>query len=467
MPARAERERDSVNHQERGPAIQELSAVPKDDPKNIFGWCMYDWANSAYATSVVASVLPVYFRSVVVETPDLRIAGLETSAIAAWAFVVALSSFIAFITTPVLGAIADFSASKKRFLLVFAYGGALFTTLLFFSGPGEVYQTLFFFILAQVGYIGSLVFYDSFITDITSPDKMDWISSKGYSYGYVGGGLQFAVSLALIAGHDYIGISEATAARIAILMAGLWWGGFTLVTVRYLRENRPNPPMPACSLFEYARIGVSRTVKTALRVRQYKHLTIFLLAFMLYSDGIQTVIDMAAIYGADELGISATGLLLTLLAIQIVASFGALLFGKLAVRIGAKKTIMMTLVLWSGVVTYAYFMETVTEYFGLGIIVGLVFGGSQALSRSFYGSMVPAEASAEFFGFYTVFSKFAAIWGPTTFFLVRQWLGSSRLAILSLIFFFVTGLALMAFVDERKAREAKTRGLFDSQYSPE
>jgi UMF1 family MFS transporter len=426
---------------------------------------MYDWANSAYPTTVAASILPVYFRSVVVQSTDLRIFGFETSAIAIWAFIIAFSSFVAFITAPVLGAIADFSFARKRFLLLFAYAGALFTTLLYFSGPGDVYRTLLLFILAQVGYIGSLVFYDSFLVTIAPPDKMDWISSKGYSYGYVGGGIQFAFSLALIAGHEYVGISESMAARVAILMAALWWAGFTLFTVKYLREPAAGAPK-RYSLIEYARIGVSRTVRTALRVRHYRHLAIFLLAFMLYSDGIQTVIDMAAIYGADELGISATALMVTLLVIQIVASFGALFFGKLATRIGAKYTIMVTLVLWSGVVTYAFFMQTATEYFLLGVVVGFVYGGSQALSRSFYGSMVPEGASAEFFGFYTVFSKFSAIWGPTVFFLVRQTLGSSRLAILSLIFFFIAGLVLMAFVDERKAREAKLSGLFDSQYSP-
>jgi UMF1 family MFS transporter len=186
---------------------------------------------------------------------------------------------------------------------------------------------------------------------------------------------------------------------------------------------------------------------------------------MLYNDGIQTVIDVAAIYGTEELRLSTTTLMLTLLVIQIIATFGALLFGWLATKIGAKRAIMLSLVLWSAVVIYAYFIQTATEYFGLGVIVGVVLGGSQALSRSFYGSMVPAGASAEFFGFYTVFSRFSAIWGTTTFGIVRQWLGSSRLAIVSLIFFFVVGLLLMAFVDERKAREAKASGLFDSQYS--
>ena len=451
-------------------------AYPKDDPKNIFGWCMYDWANSAYVTTVYVGVLPAYFASVVVGTEGLRIAGIETSASVVWALVVALSSFIAFLSAPVLGAISDFSAAKKRFLLAFAYGGSLFTMLLYLCGTRDVYRTLFLFLMAQVGFIGANVFYDSFITDLASPEKMDWISGKGYSYGYVGGGLQFAFALVLVAGHDFVGISEETAARIAILTAGLWWAGFTLFTVKYLRESAPAVNLHAGGVFrssgvrklglaKYVSIGLSRTIQTTLRIRRFRHLAIFLLAFMLYNDGIDTVIAMSSIYGTEELKLSKAVLLITLLAIQIMATFGALLFSRLAMKIGAKKAIMVGLALWSGVVVYAFFIQTAAQFFGLGIVVGIVLGGSQALSRSFYGSMVPEEASAEFFGFYTVFSKFSAIWGPATFGLVRQWLGSSRLAIISLIFFFVAGLILMAFVDVRKAREAKETDLFDSQHS--
>jgi len=427
---------------------------------------MYDWANSAYATTVVVGVLPAYFASVVAGSGELRIAGIETSATAVWAFIIAVASFITFAFSPVLGAIADFSAAKKRFLLVFAYAGALFTTLLYFCGSGDVYKTLIFFLLAQVGYIGANVFYDSFITDVASPDKMDWISGKGYSYGYVGGGLQFAISLALVAGHEYVGISQALAARIAILMAGLWWSGFSLITAFHLRERGAAVNhADSRGIAYYVRVGFSRTIQTTLKVRQFRHLVIFLVAFMLYNDGIQTVIDMAAIYGTEELRLSTTTLMVTLLVIQIIATFGALFFGWLASKMGAKKAIMLSLVLWSGVVIYAYFIRTAAEYFTLGVIVGIVLGGSQALSRSFYGSMVPEEASAEFFGFYTVFSRFSAIWGPATFGIVRQGLGSSRLAILSLVFFFVVGLILMAFVDEKKARAAKASGLFGSQCS--
>lgn len=433
---------------------------------------MYDWANSAYITTVVVGVLPTYFASVVVGPDGVRIGGTVYSATALWAFIVGFASFVTFLFAPVLGAISDFTAAKKRFLLAFAYAGALFTLLLYFSGPGDVLTTLVLFLLAQVAYIGANVFYDAFISEIASDDRMDAISGKGYAYGYVGGGIQFAFSLGLIAGSGWLGISQTAAAKLAILTAALWWAGFSLFTVKYLREaRRPAPALPGYGgrlrAIDYIGIGLSRTLETTRKVGQFRHLLLFLLAFMLYNDGIQTVIDMATIYGAEELKLPATALMVTLLAIQIIATAGALVFSRIAARIGSRYAIMLTLVLWSGVVIYAYFIRTAAEYFAMGVVVGVVLGGSQALSRSFYGSMVPEEASAEFFGFYTVFSRFSAIWGPLTFGVIRQWAGSSRLAIVSLIFFFVVGLVLMAFVNETKAREAKKHPLFDSRYSPE
>jgi UMF1 family MFS transporter len=210
----------------------------------------------------------------------------------------------------------------------------------------------------------------------------------------------------------------------------------------------------------YLATGISRTWRTTRKVSTFRHLLLYLIAFMLYNDGIQTVIDMATIYGTEELHFGPQVLMLTLLLIQAIASFGALLFGRLAGRIGSKHAIMVTLALWAGVVTYAYFIHTATEFFVLGGVVGLVLGGSQALSRSFYGSMVPESASAEFFGFYTVFSKFSAIWGPLVFATVRQMTGTARLSIISLIFFFIAGLVLLHFVDVEKARQAKLAGAF-------
>ncbi len=426
---------------------------------------MYDWANSAYVTTVAVALLPAYFARVVVGPQGVAIGGTTYSATSLWGFTVSGATLIAFVFAPVLGSIADFSSAKKRFLLAFAYSGSLFALLLFFSRSGDVFRTLLLFLVAQVGFVSANVFYDAFLPQISSEDKIDWVSGKGYAFGYAGGGLQFAISLGLVAGHETLGISQNLAVRISLALAALWWAGFTLFTARYLSEPPATEKLPERyrgwpRAAAYGAIGLSRTLKTLRRVGRFRHLVLFLIAFMLYDDGIQTVINMASVYAVDELGLSTTAVMLTLLMIQVVATPGALLFGRVAGAIGAKRAVMVTLALWSGVVVLAYFIHNATEFFILGAAVGLVLGGSQALSRSFYGSMVPEQASAEFFGFYTIFSKFSAMWGPMAFAIIRQMTGTSRLSIISLIVFFIAGLVLLYFVDEGKAREAKQAGAF-------
>jgi len=436
----------------------------KNDPRTIFGWCMYDWANSAYAT-VSVGLLPVYFASGIVGPDGLTIGGSRYAADTLWGFMVGIADFLAFLCAPVLGAIADFSAAKKRFLLFFAYAGSLFTVLLYLSHSGDIYRTMILFVASQAAFINANVVYDAFLPQIATDDKMDWVSGKGYSFGYVGGGIQFALALALVALHEKFGISQATAARIGIAGAGLWWAAFTLVTARRLQEIRSSEMLPERFRglpwpIAYLAVGLSRTWQTTLHVGRFKHLLLFLVAFMLYNDGIQTVINMASTYGAVELKLPATALMLTLLTIQGVAALGALFFAKFMARLGTRRAIMVSLVLWCGVVTYAYFIHSAVEFFVLGMIVGLVMGGSQALSRSYYGSMIPENASAEFYGFYTVFTKFSSIGGPFAFAIIKQMTGSSRLAIVSLIFFFVAGLVLLSLVNEQKARAAREAGAF-------
>ncbi len=437
----------------------------KNDKKTIFGWCMYDWANSAYATTVMVAILPIYFAEAIVGKEGVQIGNTVVSADALWGYLVSAAALFVFLCAPILGAISDFSSAKKKFLMSFAYTGSLFAMLLYFCQSGDVWKTAVFFFISHVGFVGANVFYDAFLPQIASEDRIDWVSSKGFSVGYIGGGLQFAIALGLVAGHQAIDLSEAHAARIGMTMAGLWWAGFTLFTLKNLGEAEVVEDMPEKykskpKLVAYTAIGLTRTFATMKKVRRFRHLLLFLIAFMIYNDGIQTVIKMAAIYGKEELELSTTVLLVTLLIVQFVATGGALLFGKLAGKIGTKRAVMLSLALWSGVVTYAYFLHTATEYFIMGIVVGIVLGGSQALSRSLYGSMVPEEASAEFYGFYSVFSKFSAIWGPLAFALIRQITGTARLSIVSLMIFFIVGLILLGFVDEEKAREAKLSGAF-------
>ena len=438
----------------------------KNDKRTIFGWCMYDLANSAYITTVGAALLPIYFREGIVGDSGVDIFGLTVSATAMWGFMLGFSALLVFLFAPVLGSIADFSAAKKKFLISFAYFGSLFATLLFFCGPGDagksgdVWFTVVLYICTQVCFVGANVFYDAFLPHIASEDKMDSVSAKGYAYGYVGGSIQFGIALALVSLHEQIGIDQTLAVRIGMAMTGIWWAGWTLFTVKYLKEVKSDEKLPEKyskmpKLFAYLSLGIDRTINTVRKIGKFRQLTIFIIAYMAYNDGAHTVTTMAAIYGKDELGLGTTDLMVTLLLVQVVAFGGALVFSRIANRIGARRAVMISLVLWSGVVIYAYFIQTATEFFILGMIVGVVLGGTQALSRSFYGAMIPENASAEFYGFFSVFSKFSAIWGPFIFGFIKQVTGQARLAIISLIVFFIVGFILLAFVNDEKAKAEK------------
>lgn len=436
----------------------------KDDPKTVFGWCMYDWANSAYITTAVG-LLPIFFANSVMANGTAVFFGKTFRSDTLWGFIVGLAGVLSFMLAPVLGAIADFSASKKKFLLFFAYSGSLFCMLLYFCHTGDVVKTLLFFLVSQLGFVNGNVFYDAFLPHVASEGKLDDVSGKGYAYGYVGGGLQFAIALLLVTFHDKLGLTKDHASRIGIAMAGLWWLIFTMFCMRFVREAPPTQALPQQyrnrpEWLGFLSLGISRTWQTAVRATQYRHLIIFLLAFMMYNEGIQTVINMATIYGTSELRLPASALMLTLLIIQFVAIFGSIGFSKIADHVGTRRAIVFGLFIWVGVVIYAYFIHSVKEYFVLGMIVGVALGGTQALSRSYYGSMIPKESSAEFYGFYTVFSKFSAIWGPWAFAAITHFAHSARTAIVSLVVFFILGLILLMSVNEERAREAKFAASF-------
>jgi len=425
---------------------------------------MYDWANSAYITTAVG-LLPIYFASTIIGDNGTVIFGKTYRADTLWGFAVGLAGAFSFVCAPVLGAIADFSSTKKRFLTAFGYTGALFCILLYFTRTGDVFKTLLFFLISQVGFVNGNVFYDAFLPHVASDEKMDDVSGKGYAYGYVGGGLQFAIALLLVSLHDKFGLSKEHAARIGIASAGLWWALFTIYCMRFLHEPHANEALPEKyrrrpRWLAFLSLGVERTWHTAKRAMQFRHLILFLLAYMTYNEGIQTVINMATIYGSNELHLPASALMFTLLIIQFVAIFGSIGFSKIADRLGTRRAIIFGLLIWSGVVVYAYFINSTKEFFALGMIVGLTLGGTQALSRSYYGSMIPEDSSAEFFGFYTVFSKFSAIWGPWAFAAITYFSHSARTAIVSLITFFIVGLILLVCVDETKARAARTLAAF-------
>lgn len=416
--------------------------------KEVFGWCMYDWANSAYVLTVVTALLPVWFESGVVPTGGARFFGLTFSAAGLWGFMISAAAAVMFLAAPVLGAIADFSGSKKRFMAAFCYVGAFSAMLLALAGPGDVWLAVVLFLIAQIGFVGANVFYDAFLPQIVDTERkgeMDRVSGRGFAYGYIGGALQFLIALGVVSQHEVLGLSQGDAVRACLVMAGLWWGGFALVTFRRLRERPPRGRLPAGSdsAADYVRYGFSRAWSVTRRLRTMPHVALFLAAFFFFNDGIQTTIGLATMYGRDELGLSATALMVTLLIIQFVAFGGALGFSRLAGRIGARPALLIALAIWTGIVVYAYLMTSLTEYVVLGIFVGLVLGGSQALARSLFASMIPAAESANFFGYYSVVSKLSAIAGPFIFGVLREATGSSRDAILPIALFFLVGMFLL------------------------
>jgi UMF1 family MFS transporter len=438
----------------------------REDSRTLFGWYMYDWANSAYSTTVLAGLLGPYLIGMSPE--DVQVAGFSFSSEALYMLAAAAAAALIFVIAPILGAMADFSGAKKPFLIFFAYMGALSTTLLYFADVGGLWYALVVFLVAQTAFVAANVFYDAFLPSIASTGDMDAVSGRGFAYGYVGGGLQFLIALLLVTLNEQLGIERDTAARIGMGMAGLWWGGFTVFTVKYLREDGPGGqalPSEVSHLpkaIGYVTVGLTRTIETTQKIRRFRHLLLFLVAFLFYNDGIQTAILVTSTYGKAELMLDETVLMVTLLVIQVVGTGGALVFSRLADWIGTRYAVMVSLAGWSLLVFYAYSLQPGQSglYVLMGGLAGLVLGGSQALSRSLYGSMIPGDASAEFYGFYSVFSKFSAIWGPFVLFLGDTYFGSLRSAIPSLIIFFVLGMILLYFVDEESAREASARGAF-------
>lgn len=409
-------------------------------------------------TTVAAALLPVYFVNGI--APEgAEILGYHLPASALWGFGLGLAALVVFLIAPVLGAVADYTLLKKPFLLAFAYGGSLFASLLFFATPGAVWWSLIMFVLAQICFTSANVFYDAFLPSLVPDELTNRISARGYAYGYVGGGLQFAIALGLVAGHKQLGLSADLAVRLSLLMAGLWWAGFSLYTAWYLQETetRYEPPPRRLQLRPLLKLGLGRTLQTARRLPQFSSLMWFLVAFLLYNDGIQTVIGVASAYGGDELELSSTVVMVTFLIVQLIAFFGAVLFGRLAERIGTRYGIIVALGGWTAVVVIAYFLKAgnAVGFMLLGGLVGTVMGGSQALSRGLYATMVPKEASAEFFGFFSVFNKLSAVIGPFLFAGITAAFGSARPAILFMIAFFVVGTVLLLLVDEAQAQKER------------
>jgi UMF1 family MFS transporter len=426
-------------------------------------WYFYDWANSAYVT-VVATVLFAPYLIAVAERDacgpgvsddnpchtDLHVLGLDVSAGSLVFYVVTLATVLSAVLLPIVGAIADRTGAKKRLMAGFAWSGSLAAGGMFFVTGSNWELGAGLLMVANICLGASLVVYDAILCEIATPDERDAVSSRGWALGYLAGALLLSVNLAVITLHDSLGLSEGLAVRLSLLSAAVWWAAFTWIPYRGLRDRPPVDSVPESG--GLGRQSFGQLWDTLRHLRSYPITLTFLLAYLFYNDGIQTVIVTASTYGEKQLGFETSVLIATILLVQFVALFGALLFGRLAGRYGSRRTILAGIGVWMLVVTVGYFLprEQLVPFLTLAVLIGLVLGGTQALSRSLYSQLVPKGREAEYFSLYQACERGTSWLGTLVFGLVHQWTDSYRPAILALIVFFVVGLVLLWRVDTRR-----------------
>ena len=415
--------------------------------KKVISWSLYDWANSAFATSVMAGFFPVFFKQywstgVEVTTSTFRL-GMANS----------IASLIVAALAPVLGAIADRGGAKTKFLLFFAAMGIIMTGGMFFVAKGAWQVAVLLYVLGIIGFSGGNVFYDSLIVDVSPPDRTDMVSSLGFSLGYLGGGLLFAMNIFMTLKPALFGLADAgQAVRVSFLNVAIWWAVFSIPIMIFVKE-----PATAHRKSGWAMVGAGfRQLRSTFgEIRKLRLVFLFLIAYWLYIDGVDTVIRMAVDYGMS-LGFEANSLIVALMITQFVGFPAAIAFGKLGEKLGTKAAILLGIAVYVGVTIWALFMDKTAEFYALAVVVGLVQGGVQSLSRSFYARIIPANKAAEFFGFYNMLGKFAAVIGPFLVGWVGVFTGNPRIAIFSIIILFIGGGVVLYMVDEREgARMAR------------
>ncbi|MFI7102410.1 MFS transporter [Streptomyces sp. NPDC050161] len=422
------------------------------------GWYWYDWANSVYSTTVLTVFLGPYLTSVAKAAAGadgfVHPLGIPVRAGSFFAYTVSASLLLSVLAMPVAGAVVDRTGRKKPLLGCCAYAGAAATTGMFFLGGQRYLLGGALLIVANVSFVVSMMLYNSYLPQIAEPDERDAVSTRGWAFGYAAAALALIANLVLYAGHDAFGVSESTAVRICLASAGLWWGLFSLIPLRRLRDRwaARGADAPAAGA---ATLGQGwRQLRGTLRDMRSRPLTLaFLLAYLVYNDGVQTVITQASVFGSEELKLDQTTLIVAVLLVQVLAAAGALLMGRLARRYGAQRTILGSLVAWTVTIAAAFFLPAGVPagFFAIAAAIGLVLGGSQALSRSLFSHLVPRGKEAEYFSAYEISDRGVSWLGPLVFGVTYQVTGSYRDAILSLVAFFVVGFVLLARVPVRRA----------------
>jgi len=423
--------------------------------KEVWGWGLYDFANSPFATTILAVIFNRYFVEALAggaEGVELWLPGgaVRIPGLTLFTYTVAAAMLVVALLAPLLG--ADYSGKKKRFLAVFCYVGAGATAMLWFAEPGMWVWGVTFFLVAQVGFAASNVFYNAFLPEISTERNIGWISGFGFTLGYLGGSLLLALNLVMLRFPGWLGADEPFTPQDTFLSVAVWWAFFAVPTLLWVRDR----PSLAARVHgkSWVRIGFERLARTFRRVRDYSELSKFLVAFLIYNDGIQTVIVVAAIFVEQELGMPEGQVVGLFLVIQMTAFLGAILLGLASDWLGCKRTVVLTLLAWVGVAVWGWQLgftgDPMAEVWALGIVVGLILGGSQSASRALQGTFTPDENSAEFFSFYGIVGKFSAVLGPFTYGSVYAMTGDVRASILALVVFFVAGLAILLWVDEAR-----------------
>ncbi len=449
-------------------------AAPINNRREIFGWQMYDWANSGFTTTIVAALAGPYLTALAQSAADktadklLHFGPLALPAGSLFAYATSLSVLLQVFFLPLLGAIADYTNLKKPLLVFFCALGSIATALLFFVQGNLYLLGGLLFVIANLSFGASIVFYNAFLPDITTEDQRDKVSSRGFALGYLGGGVLLALNLVAVTWAQ--GLADPAesarmtglAVRASLGSAGLWWLGFSLITFKLLKKRGAAKALPAGQ--SYAKIGFSQVAESFRELRRLPSTLKYLVGYLFFNDAIQTVIGLSSLFLTQELFVNkgqpaskATAFLLSLvLMIQFVAFLGALIFERIARWVGAKRAILISLAIWCGVVIYAYgFLQTTTQAYVMGAVIAIVLGGSQALSRSLFSQMIPAGREASFFGFYEISERGTAWMGSFIFATVVALTGSYRQALLSLIILFIVGMAILFTTDTARAvREA-------------
>jgi UMF1 family MFS transporter len=415
--------------------------------REVRAWAMYDWANSAFWSTVITAVFPEFFSSVAA-------AGLPpATATARFATITTMALVVIAVLSPILGAVADYAGIRKKMLGAFLALGASATAAMALIGEGDWKLAAALFMVANVGVTGTIVFYDSLLPFVARPDELDRVSASAYAVGFLGGGLLLTINLAWIVQPGWFGLPNAVAGiHLSFLSVAIWWVAFSVPLFRHVaeppREIQAGEAGKSAFAAAFARLG-----QTFRELRRYRNACLMLVAFMLYNDGIQTIIRLATVYGA-EIGIGRDSLIAAILLVQFTGIPFTFLFGLMAGRLGTVRSLYVALVVYAFICVLAYRMTTASEFFLLAIAVAAVQGGSQALSRSLFASLIPRQSASQFFGFFSVFEKFAGIFGPAIFAIVAASTGSGRGAILSVIVFFVVGGVLLSFVNVREGQRA-------------